>query len=268
MTGLNIYKKSLDESLDKLIEELLQNNTVMDKKNNSKIQKNKSLSTSNKVITKLEKNPNKLRTSDKIFVIPTKNPNKLSTSDKMFVIPTKKQIKMNTKYNDEISHEFFIVDDIVYFALDGRAKKQKIFAMISANKWQYVSRYNWYLGKAGYPLCYKLGKLPLHRFIFTYILGEFPPSNLYVDHIDRNKLNNTDGNLRLVTPQENSFNKSTQSNKKGVKKVSDGNFTGTIIKNGKRHEIKNIPSEKQAAEIYNIMAEELFGCFAAFNKIE
>jgi len=164
-----------------------------------------------------------------------------------------------------IEHDFFIIDDIVYFALKGRGKNDLV--MVSANKWPFVSQYEWYLGKTGYPLCYKLGKMQLHRFIFTYILGQYPPSNLYVDHIDRNKLNNTDNNLRLATPQENSFNKSTDTNTKGVKKISNGNYTTSIMKNGVKHEIKNIPTETQAAQIYNMMAEELFGSFAAFNKI-
>jgi hypothetical protein len=179
--------------------------------------------------------------------------------------PTKKSSKKKCK--DDVNN-FFIFDDVVYFELKGRGGKDGIHAMVSVNKWPFVSCYDWYLGKSGYPLCYELGKMHLHRFIFTYILGQSPPTNLYVDHIDRNKLNNTDANLRLATPQENSFNKSTQSNKKGVKKISDGNYTATIVKNGVRHEIKNIPTENQAAEIYNVMAEELFGSFAAFNKID
>ena len=167
-----------------------------------------------------------------------------------------------------ITHDFYIFDDIIYFALKGRCKIEGIYAMVSADKWQHVSKYEWYLGKAGYPLCYKLGKMQLHRFIYTYILGEYPPAKFCVDHIDRNKLNNTNNNLRLATYQENSFNKTTMSNKKGVKKISDNNFTAIITKDGIKHEIKNIPTEKQAADIYNVMAEELFGIFAAPNKID
>lgn len=162
-------------------------------------------------------------------------------------------------------HDFYIMDDVVYFTMKGRATKEGLYAMVSADKWANVSKFDWYLGKSGYPICYDLGKMQLHRFVFTYILGEYPPSELYVDHIDRNKLNNTNNNLRLATPQENSFNKTTKSNKKGVKKISENNYTATIVKDGKRHEIKNIPSELQAAEIYNLMAEELFGSFAAPN---
>lgn len=164
-------------------------------------------------------------------------------------------------------HDFFLIDDIVYFALKGRAMKDKIYAFVSADKWQYVSRYQWYLGKSGYPVCYQLGKLQLHRFVYTYILGEYPPSNIYVDHIDRNKLNNTNENLRLATAQENSFNRSTKNNRKGVKKISDNNFSAIVTKNGIKHEIKNIPTQQQAAEVYNMMAEELFGSFAAPNSI-
>lgn len=180
-----------------------------------------------------------------------------------------KQKKRLTKHKDkEINHIFFIVDDVVYFQLKGRGEKDGINAFVSANKWPYVSCYEWYLGKSGYPMCYQLGKMQLHRFVYTYILGQYPPSNMYVDHIDHNKLNNTNQNLRLATPQENSFNKSTLSNKKGVKKISNENYTATVVKNGTKHEIKNIPNEKQAAEVYNMMAEELFGSFAAFNKVE
>ena len=161
--------------------------------------------------------------------------------------------------------EHFIFEDIVMFKLKGSTSA---YANVSVNKWQFVSKYDWYLGKAGYPLCYTLGKMTLHRFIFTYIMGQYPPSELYVDHIDRNKLNNTDQNLRLATPQENSFNKTTTSNLKGVKKISENNYTASITKDGVKHEIKNIQTETEAANCYNMMAEELFGTYASFNKTD
>lgn len=160
--------------------------------------------------------------------------------------------------------EFFPLDDHIYFKLKGRGKD--MYAIVSKGKWPYVSKYEWYLGKAGYPLCYKLSKMPLHRFVFYLTLQQQIPSEYYIDHIDRNKLNNTDENLRMATPQENSFNKSTKSNLKGVKKISETNYSAVVTKNGTKHEIKNIPTAEQAASIYNLMAEELFGEYAAMNK--
>lgn len=178
-----------------------------------------------------------------------------------------KKIKKERKQKKpkEKDDEYFIFEDTVMFKLQGSTSA---YAIVSLNKWEYVNKYEWYLGKAGYPLCYKLVKMTLHRFIFTYILGQSPPSELYVDHIDRNKLNNTNQNLRLATPQENSFNKTTTSNLKGVKKISENNYTASITKDGIKHEMKNIQTETEAKNCYNMMAEELFGSFAALNNID
>src|SRR5690625_2976752 len=130
--------------------------------------------------------------------------------------------------------EHFTIDNVVYFYLKGRGSND--LAMISPDKWNYVNKYDWYLGKDGYPLCYSLGKMKLHRFIYNIIVGQRLPKDIYVDHIDRKKLNNTNENLRLATPQENSFNKSTKTNTKGVRKISENNFTVTVTKNGSKHE--------------------------------
>lgn len=165
----------------------------------------------------------------------------------------------------KLVYDYYILDNEVYFELKGRCQNENILAIVSLDMWDIIAQYKWYLGKHGYPLCYELGKLTLHRFVYSHIFGQIPPSNMHVDHIDRNKLNNTNQNLRLVTPQENSFNRSTSTNTKGVKKISENNYTASISKDGTRHEIKNIRTEKEAASIYNIMAEDLFGKFAAKN---
>jgi hypothetical protein len=48
---------------------------------------------------------------------------------------------------------------------------------------------------------------PAHRLIWVYHYGSID-SNLDIDHIDGNKDNNSIFNLRLVTRQENCFNRS------------------------------------------------------------
>lgn len=180
--------------------------------------------------------------------------------------PVKAKSAKPRKLEESEPDEFFFVDDQVFFKLRGSTSA---FAIVSANKWPYVSAYKWYLGKAGYPVCYEMGKMTLHRFVYYYIMGgQKPPENLFVDHADRNKLNNTDQNLRLATPQENAFNKTTKSNVKGVRKISETNYSASITKDGKVHEIKGFATEKEAAECYNMMAMELFGEFAALNNTD
>lgn len=161
--------------------------------------------------------------------------------------------------------EHFIFDDTVMFKLKG---SRIAYAYVSQSKWPSVSKYEWYLGKADYPICYALNKMTLHRFVFSHTLGFYPPSDLFIDHIDRNKLNNTDTNLRLVTPQENSFNKTTISNTKGVKKISQNNYSATITKDGVTRTIPGFLTESDAAKCYNMMAEELFGQYASYNRID
>jgi uncharacterized FlaG/YvyC family protein len=42
----------------------------------------------------------------------------------------------------------------------------------------------------------------------------------------------------------------------------------TVVKDGTRHVMKDIPTKEQAAEMYNLMAEELFGVFSAPNQLD
>jgi hypothetical protein len=183
---------------------------------------------------------------------------------------TIKPIRSRGRRVGTVNQVYHMIDDVVYFELKGRAKEgHGLYAIVSMIKWPMVSKFNWYLGQAGYPVCYELSRIPLHKFVFYYTLGQKPPPNLYIDHINRDKLDNRDSNLRLATPQENSFNRSTQGDHlyKGVRKISESNYTASITKDGNKHEIKNIKTESEAAEVYNWMAQELFGEFAALNHV-
>jgi hypothetical protein len=182
------------------------------------------------------------------------------------------KVEVKNKIKEKLKHEFFEKDNAVHFKLKGRALKDDLYTIVSKEHWPQISKYAWYLGKDGYAICYELNFIHLHTYIMKHLLKYRVPKSegktlLYIDHIDRDKLNNRDDNLRFATPQENAYNKSTKTNSKGVKKISEGNYTVSITKDGVIHQITDIPDRKQAAKIYNMMSEELFGNFAAKNVV-
>jgi hypothetical protein len=156
--------------------------------------------------------------------------------------------------------------------------------IVSLNKENYVKKYKWYLGKDNYPFTYiDGGRIPLHRYIwflntglwYNHIEekkpnGEIYKKKLYIDHINRNKLDARDENLRISTPANNSYNKTSKSKildpitMKPLHhiKLKKSGYQVEINKNGIKNKIDNIKSLEEAKNIYNLMAQEMFGEFA------
>lgn len=118
-----------------------------------------------------------------------------------------------------------------------------------------LSKYKWY-NKNGYAVRYKRtkGKLKcfrMHRQIMGAISGQC------IDHIDRNPLNNLKNNLRFVSFQENSFNRSVKKRKfKGVY-LRSGNYRATIKFNKKYFYLGTYKTDIAAAYAYNKKAKSL-----------
>ena len=170
--------------------------------------------------------------------------------------------------------------DYVQLELIGSHATQKnAIMLISVTSLPLVLDFQWYLGKDGYPVAYQSvdGKIRLGRGmkIHQMLVPVMQKGNV-IDHINRNKLDNRFTNLRECTPKQNSYNttkpKGSTGSKgsrgsvyKGVKKGACGTWTATISKDGITQEIKDILTEKQAAKIYDLMAEEMFGIYAGKN---
>lgn len=139
----------------------------------------------------------------------------------------------------------------------------EINAKISLNNINQITIYKWYLGKNGYPFAYINNKrIPLHRYV--HWLNNKYWSSLYIDHINRDKLDATDTNLREATAAENSYNKTFKNPNHNIKHNKTTNtFIVCIVKNKQKYHIDNIKTLEEAKSIYKLMSEELYGNFAA-----
>jgi hypothetical protein len=106
-----------------------------------------------------------------------------------------------------------------------------------------------------------------HRIIWTMLNGQIP-DGIFIDHKDRNPINNHIENLRLATKAQNCHNsamsKNNQSGIKGVTwcKVSKC-WRARAIGNGVRMD-KFFKSKGDAQEAYKTMITQLHGSFANF----
>jgi len=86
-----------------------------------------------------------------------------------------------------------------------------------------------------------------HRIIAMCYLGlDINNTDLVVDHIDHNKINNNVNNLRVVSQQQNQFNRS---NVKGYGKEK-GKWRAKIAYNDKNYHLGYYKTEEEAREAY------------------
>lgn len=93
-----------------------------------------------------------------------------------------------------------------------------------------------------------------------------------VDHLNGNPLDNTRGNIRVCTRQQNLLNKSKyKNNKSGYKGVylrkDTGLFRAELNINKKRYRSDGHKTAKEAAAAYNKLAKKFHGIFANLNKL-
>jgi hypothetical protein len=87
-----------------------------------------------------------------------------------------------------------------------------------------------------------------HRIIaFCFIGLNIDEPTEIIDHEDRNKLNNAVNNLRIVTQQENCYNR----NAKGYTWIKEkGKWLAQITINGKKKHLGYFDDEESASKVY------------------
>lgn len=104
----------------------------------------------------------------------------------------------------------------------------------------------------------------VHRIIFLMFNGYLPE---FIDHADRNKLNNRIDNLRDATYSQNNANRSVQKNNKcglkGIYKRKNRNVWVVRVGVGiKRKYIGGYQTKEEAHEVYKREVVKIYGEFA------
>lgn len=150
-----------------------------------------------------------------------------------------------------------------------------LFAIVDDEDFALVSRYKWHVRRTKnsntvYASASKHvpgRRSPVNIRMHRLITGA--PKGMEVDHIDRNGLNNTRGNLRVCTSTENRRNSTSECGNSRFKGVSfdktKGRFVASISVNNKTIHLGTYADEISAAMAYNEGAEKHHGAFARLN---
>jgi hypothetical protein len=160
-----------------------------------------------------------------------------------------------------------------------KLSNSKYYAHVDHADFHELSKYNWFVDENGrYKRAIRIDKqkgpkavVHMHRQIMKNELNAKRSTlntDLLVDHIDNNALNNTRHNLRLVTPQQNQMNRKPQRNKqyKGITKHKRSKpWKAKIFYNNRHIHIGYYKTQIEAAKAYDQAAKKYFGEFAYLN---
>lgn len=151
--------------------------------------------------------------------------------------------------------------------------KEGVEAFVDDEDYEYLSQMKWSLMANGYAICGRkiqgIDKKSnmMHRLVINAKKGQI------VDHIDRNRINNTKQNLRFVSIEQNCHNSSKRKNAKNK-------FKGTVYRErvnayesrckmfGKHNNLGTYKTEIAAAYAYNKKALELSPDYVFLNKFD
>jgi len=153
-----------------------------------------------------------------------------------------------------------------YIALKGKLGAGLSFT-VDDEDYEYLNQFNWVFKKT------KRGRGQIQASISPHRLIMKPSaSNIVVDHIDCNILNNNKSNLRLCKQAENTRNRGkakgvNTSIYKGVKKSGGAGWHASIGINSRQTYIGAFETEIEAAQAYNVSASFFYKEFANLNLV-
>lgn len=154
------------------------------------------------------------------------------------------------------TNEYYFLDDKTVLGIDLNGKE----FYFSPNHYDAVKAYSWSVTDDGYATARLKEKrnILLHHFL----LGIFDGMNGIgrVDHINRDRKDNRDENLRIVTNSQNNYNKGIRSDNNsgvtGISETENGTWHYYINYNGKR--IGKIAKTFEEAFIQRLKLEKIY----------
>ena len=164
---------------------------------------------------------------------------------------------------------------------------QSRYAIVDPADYPHLSRYNWRLRRTkGKNILYAERSIRLPNGRYSRILmhcqimeninsnlrdtnDERRTTNLVIDHINGNGLDNRRANLRLATVAQNAWNSKKRNSRSGYKGVwfaaDKGLWRAAIVYHGRRIHIGYFKDKIAAAKAYDAAARKYYGDFAKPN---
>lgn len=119
-------------------------------------------------------------------------------------------------------------------------KNKGKYAIIDYEDMEICQRCNWHMCGQGYVKTRTPENWHVNLHVYIYKHHGYSRGQKVIDHIDGNKLNNKKDNLRLITQQQNTWNrKKHTNNQSGMKGVTfkDNHWVARITIDGKLHQL-------------------------------
>jgi hypothetical protein len=153
-----------------------------------------------------------------------------------------------------------------YLIIPLNNKGEIVYCKIDQEDVGLVTKYGWSVSN-GYARAEVAERtLSMHRLVLGLPPGRYPE----VDHINRDKLDNRKGNLRLATRGQNNSNavrKKGKNKYRGVYQVSRNSFKALLSSGSKRLQLGSYKTAEEAAVAYNQAARQHHGDFAVLNEV-
>ena len=138
------------------------------------------------------------------------------------------------------------------------------FALVDARDYPRLVEHVWWKHITGYPTTKIAGRqVKMHQLI----MGPLPVGKV-ADHVNRHRLDNRRGNLRVVDHSDNAMNRRAQTNNtsgyKGVGRLGD-KWVARIGVRGERRHLGSFSSAEEAARAYDTAARNFYGTVATLN---